>query len=342
MHHKTLAAAIVMSTIYGYDVAPANDRFVFISETAVGKLGESIFPGAFAVNALPFLQYLPSWMPGCGFKRFAQECQKLTDEMENVPFNFVKRNMATGASIPCLVTQQLEVNASRGGSEEQEEVIKGVAATAYGAGAETTVSAIGTFFMSMALHPEVQRKAQEEIDRVVGPDRLPVFEDRPALPYVDAIYREVMRWRPAVPLGVAHAAIEDDIYNGYFIPKGATVIANTWAISRDDSVYPEPELFLPDRFLSTDGKLTQDDVSFTFGFGRRKCVGMHLGDSNVWATIVSVLSVFNIAKAKDAEGNIIEIEPDHSDGLVSLPNPFQCAIIPRSEAARRLILEPVG
>jgi len=238
-----------------------------------------------------------------------------------------------------MVSQQLEVNETRGRSEEQVEIIKGVAAVAYSAGADSTVSAIGTFFLSMALHPEVQRKAHEEIDCVVGQYRLPVFEDRPALPYVDAIYREVMRWRPVTPLSLPHAAYKDDVYNGYFIPKGATVLANLWAMSRDDSIYSEPELFIPDRFLTADKKLTEDDVSFTFGFGRRKCVGLHLGDATVWAAIVSILSVFDISKAQDAEGNIIEIEPAFSDGLVSHPYPFQCTITPRSDAARRLILK---
>lgn len=67
-----MAAAIVMSTVYGYNVGPVNDRFVLISEAAVRKLGESVFPGAAIVNAFPLLRYLPSWMPGCGFKRFAE------------------------------------------------------------------------------------------------------------------------------------------------------------------------------------------------------------------------------------------------------------------------------
>lgn len=72
----------------------------------------------------------------------------------------------------------------------------------------------------MALHPEIQKRAQLEIDSVIGTHRLPEFEDRPSLPFIEALFREVMRFRPVLPLGVAHAAIEDDIYEGYFIPKG--------------------------------------------------------------------------------------------------------------------------
>lgn len=74
--------------------------------------------------------------------------------------------------------------------------------------------------MNMAMNPEILKKAQDEIDTVTGLSRLPGFEDRSALPYCEAVYREVMRIRPVAPLGVPHAASEDDIYEGYFIPKG--------------------------------------------------------------------------------------------------------------------------
>jgi len=80
----------------------------------------------------------------------------------------------------------------------------------------------------MAIHPDFQKKAQNEIASVVGTRRLPEFEDRPSLPFVEALYREVMRWKPVAPLGVAHATTTDDVYNGYFIPKGATVLSNIW------------------------------------------------------------------------------------------------------------------
>ena len=72
----------------------------------------------------------------------------------------------------------------------------------------------------MALHPGIQKKAQIEIDHLLGTDRLPSYQDRDSLPYVEAIYRELMRWRPPLPLGLPHASIKDEVYNGYHIPKG--------------------------------------------------------------------------------------------------------------------------
>src|SRR5271170_1253181 len=87
------------------------------------------------------------------------------------------------------------------------------------------------FFLAMTLFPEVQLKAQEEIDRIVGTKRLPNFEDRANLPYVDAIVKEVLRWHPVGPIGVPHMTTEDDIFNGYLIPKGALILVNIWYAS---------------------------------------------------------------------------------------------------------------
>lgn len=80
----------------------------------------------------------------------------------------------------------------------------------------------------MSLYPDVQKKAQAELAAVVGSERLPGLEDRDTLPYVNAVVKELIRWYPAVPLGVAHCATADDEYNGYYIPRDATVLYNIW------------------------------------------------------------------------------------------------------------------
>lgn len=116
------------------------------------------------------------------------------------------------------------------------------------AGADTTVTSMAVFLIACMLHPEAQEKARREIDAVVGRDRLPTFEDRQRLPFVDAMCNEVLRWRPVLPIAGPHAASEDGSYEGFFIPKGALVIGNTWSIFRDSSVYPDPDAFKPEGF----------------------------------------------------------------------------------------------
>ena len=83
----------------------------------------------------------------------------------------------------------------------------------------------------MALHPHVVRKAQEELDSVVGNERLPELSDRENLPYISALIKEVLRWTCPQPLSIPKRVMEDDIYNGWFIPAGATIIDNVWYVS---------------------------------------------------------------------------------------------------------------
>lgn len=83
----------------------------------------------------------------------------------------------------------------------------------------------------MVLHPEIAKKAQAELDDVVGQDRLPDFSDKAKLPYVCAVVNEVMRWNPVTPAGVPRRLMADDIYNGYLLPKGAIVLGNIWSVT---------------------------------------------------------------------------------------------------------------
>ena len=82
----------------------------------------------------------------------------------------------------------------------------------------------------MAAHPEVQKRAQAELDAVVGPNRLPEFEDQDSLPYICALTKELLRWRTVVPLSIPHRSMQDDEYRGYLIPKGSLVFSNLWSV----------------------------------------------------------------------------------------------------------------
>ena len=94
---------------------------------------------------------------------------------------------------------------------------------------------MGVFFMAMVLYPDAQKKAQAELDAVVGTGRLPEFTDHKSLPYVSALVKEVLRWHCGTPLGLAHRAVADDEYNGHLIPGGATVLVNMWFVPAHSS-----------------------------------------------------------------------------------------------------------
>ncbi|EIW84440.1 cytochrome P450 [Coniophora puteana RWD-64-598 SS2] len=181
----------------------------------------------------------------------------------------------------------------------------------------------------MVLYPDVQARAREEIEAVVGTERLPDFRDRPALPYIEAVLREILRWKPVVPLGIPHAAASDDVYDGFMIPKRAVIIPNLWAMARDPLKYSSPDTFSPERFLDSNGNLVHDTPYFVFGFGRRICPGRHLALGSVWIAIAQILASFSIEKAKDAAGTSIDPNPGWTHGVTSCPKPFPCNFIAR-------------
>lgn len=165
----------------------------------------------------------------------------------------------------------------------------------------------------MITHPEIYKKAQKEIDDVVGSERLPTFEDRPNLPYLECIMNEVLRWGVPVPLGLPHRLMEDNMYNGMFIPQGTLVFANIWKMLRDETVYPKPDEFIPERYMVEADEATvkrRDPRHYVFGFGRRRCPGLHLIDESLWIVMATMLATTDLAMEVDESGNVVR--PDIS------------------------------
>ncbi|KAF8810262.1 cytochrome P450 [Phlegmacium glaucopus] len=263
-------------------------------------------------------------------------------KMVEAPHQFVKQQMASGTAESSFTSRLLEGSHI---TAEQERDIKWSALSIYGGGADTasfsfscanpiTVSTIYAFFSAMTVYPDVARKAQAEIDAVVGTDRLPTFSDRENLPYTNAVALEIMRWHVVAPTGLPHCVTEDNIHDGYLIPKGAVIFANIWSMLHDPKVYSNPASFNPERFLGPN--MERDPRDICFGFGRRICPGRVLADSSVFIACAMVLSVFDITKySKD--GIVIEPVVGQMAGTISHPEPFKCSILPRSQKALDLI-----
>ncbi|KAG6836101.1 hypothetical protein H0H93_011374 [Arthromyces matolae] len=349
-HVRHMAVAIILRISHGYNVEENNDSLVKLADTASDQFSLATVPGKYLVDTLPILRHIPSWFPGATFKRNAKEWAAILLEMVERPHSLVKREMAAGLA-PLSFTSKL-MNGDNVDTEE-EFAIKWSAASLYAGGADPSVAAVHSFFLAMALHPEAAKKAQEEIDRVIGNDRLPTYEDRPHLPYVEALASEVLRWHAVAPIGVVHRCSEDDIHDGYLIPKGALIITNIWNMLNDPNVYPEPEVFNPDRYIATASKpAAVDPRTICFGFARRTCPGMHLADASVWISCAMTLAAFDISKATE-DGVVIEPVHGNTNGTIrhvhfinlghlvltpsSHPTPFECTIKPRSQKAVSLI-----
>ncbi|KAF8513884.1 cytochrome P450 [Gautieria morchelliformis] len=328
-HFRHLAGAIIMEIIYGIDVLPTGDPYIQLAEDAMAAASSAAIPGTFLVDTLPILKYVPEWMPGAGFKTKARIWRHVVTQMPVAPFDASKKALREGKATPSFTASLLERMADLPEADvpQQEETIRNTGAVAYLGGADTTTIALSWFILAMILYPDVQRKAQRELDEVIGADRLPTFEDRDSLPYMNAVCKEIQRWRPVVPLGVAHRLMEDDVYNNNFIPRGSVIIGNAWAMLQDETVYgPDTEHFEPERFLRPGAR----DPSAAFGFGRRICPGRYLADNTIYLAACYILKVFNISPAKDANGAEIPVHDSISSGAVPRPDPFQCSIKPRT------------
>ncbi|KAF9255674.1 cytochrome P450 [Marasmius fiardii PR-910] len=163
------------------------------------------------------------------------------------------------------MAELLESNRDRGGCAEQDNHIMNMGLISYAAGADTKVSGLDSFILVMIRNPCCQEKAWAEIDAVVGDNQPPTFSDRPSMSYIEAIYREVLRWHPPLLLG-------------------SIVLANIWGMSHDEEVYEEPYNFKPERYFQN-SKLKDDWDVLAFGFGRRICVGCYFAEALMWLTI---------------------------------------------------------
>ncbi|KAG1738392.1 cytochrome P450 [Suillus paluster] len=337
VHIQRYIASNVMAFTYGYDVALPNDPIVATVKELVDILAKALSPERSAIlSAFPILTRLPAWLPAAGSRRDAARARALAGHVLNVPLDLVKKNIAAGMATHSMVSDCLAQIDEKDDQQKQETAIKAAAATAFIAGFESSSSTLHTFILAMILYPDVQAKAQAEIDSVIGTtSRLPEFEDRPLLPYVDAILRELLRWIPVVPLGIPHATSKDDVYDGRFIPKGAFVINNVWAMSRDESKHgADIEEFRPERhLLASDRNLSLRPISADpiFGLGRRICPGRFTAEALIWIAIVNILATFRIVKSKDDLGGEIDVKREFTAGVAVHPVHFSCSFVSRSD-----------
>ncbi|PPQ81709.1 hypothetical protein CVT25_013439 [Psilocybe cyanescens] len=316
-HSKRFSISLTMSMMYGYEVQSIEEPVVTVAGEAI-RLGSALLvPGRTLINIFPVLQHILSWFPGASSHKTVEVVKKLTNEMMTIPMEYVKKSLEEGMAVSSLVTDFYEKKRDHGASQEEEDMIKKIAYSVYGyviastsilrinlpGASDTTISATGTFLYTMAVNPDVQKKAQSEIDRVIGSNRLPTFEDRGSLPYIEAIYREVMRLRPPLPLGGGHTVTEDDYYKGVFIDisSAKNLLANLLkekqsysltyghdrdsllhlnisfnislfnrAMTHDEEVYPDPFTFKPERFFDDSGMLNGDGRILAYGFELRQ------------------------------------------------------------------------
>ncbi|KAK7024048.1 O-methylsterigmatocystin oxidoreductase [Favolaschia claudopus] len=334
-HLRRNAASVIMKIAYGYPVTRNDDHFVVTAEEHL-RIGSIVGrPGKWLVDSIPLLRFLPEWFPGAGFKRQARHWSEELYMQFLEPQNWVKDQIAAGTAIPSFTSTFLRPSDGPPADAETEDLVLWAAGGLYAAGADTTVSAATTFFFQMMMNPGIQSRAQAEVDGFFETEkRLPSLHDQAALPYLGSIIKEVLRWAPPAPLGLFHCTSRADVYKDMYIPAKTTVIPNIYAMMHDESIYPDPFVFNPERHMGSNPQ--PDPRECAFGFGRRVCAGQNLAETTLWIQFALSLLTVNISKAVDQDGKTIEPEIAFTTAIVSHVKPFPYQITLRSEAALSL------
>ncbi|CAE6477712.1 unnamed protein product [Rhizoctonia solani] len=348
-------ASSMFRLAYGYELQGPQDVFFREAQRAAHNVLLAGMQTNFFVNIFPLLAYVPDWFPGTGWKRTAREWRIQQEKAKTEPYEWVKVQVANGTSQPSLLAPLLQGHQLLSGlsAAESDERLKEVGIMMFGGGTDTSSYFLVNLVAAMVLNPHVQARAQDKLDTVLGPTVLPSVSDKERLPYITSLIDEVLRLYPVLPLGEHRLngrcgdayLILPLFYRKYLVSFliGGLYPTVTYlrftrptnrAIGRDSRYYKDPESFNPDRYLDPDVPRPP-----AFGWGRRKCPGIHFAQTSMFITTALLLSVFTFSKKRDRNGQevIPQIEPERNSFTLEL-KAFDFEFKPRSDKHHQLIL----
>ncbi|TFK16640.1 oxidoreductase A [Coprinopsis marcescibilis] len=321
-----------MRLSYGINDAQWNENLIFKAQAVNQGFSEAAIAGRYLVNSIPLLWHIPAWVPGAGWRKRLEAVGELSREVSRVPFKQAKEQVDLGKvdeDISLVRRLVDDLPPETHPSYEERATI-----------ARNALSALYGLIIALAMHPEVMAKAQNEMDTVIGTDRLPQPEDYERLPFVQAVVKESTRWHTVGPFALPHVSKKGEVYEGYFIPAGTAFLPNTWAVIHDPKRFPDPMSFKPERYLK-DGKLNKEllDPEFgIFGYGRRMCPGRFLAKDIILVHFaMCMISLFNIKPGRDEHGMEIPLEYKVASEVICTPAPYQVEVRPRSAKHAALI-----
>ncbi|KAJ7754682.1 cytochrome P450 [Mycena maculata] len=382
------ATGVITQIVAGHRIESEDDIYLRMSKMVLESLARAAqVPAGTAIDFFPFLEHFPSWFPGTRYAQMAREWRPTVRELHTFPVETVKKQREEGVATPSFILTHLDAVGTSSMTEEYEQDLQGNAAAMFTAvpvvsnlkETEKTWGVLSVFLLAMVLYPDCQRKAQQEIESVIGASRLPEFEDRAKLPYVECIYEELFRWNPGVPLGRMVPDLSCIIFNsprqryhtgacktthtaGCLYPQAplsSPISVHKLTFRRgmtlDPEIYSNPTEFVPERYLPQPIGMGEPHFSGKFGFGRRICTGQYLAANSVWIAVATILATCRITNAIDEKGEIIVPENAMTYGLMrycikfafvllltrpdSHPVDFRCAIEPRTPQSKSLVME---
>ncbi|XP_072556109.1 cytochrome P450 2J2-like isoform X2 [Paramormyrops kingsleyae] len=192
------------------------------------------------------------------------------------------------------------------------------------AGTESSATTLRWGLLYMMKYPEIQKKVQAEIDRVIGQARQPCMADRPNMPYTDAVIHETQRIADILPLGFPKMTSNDSTLGGYFIPKGTSITAILTSVLKDKCEWETPNTFNPGHFLDSQGQFRRRDAFYPFSAGPRACLGEQLARMELFLFFTSLLQRFTFAPPPGEEVDIEGVL-----GFTYFPKPYKMCATPR-------------
>jgi len=178
-------------------------------------------------------------------------------------------------------------------------------------------------------HPDVKEKVRNEISRIVGYDRDVTLEDRPSMPYTNAVLHESLRKSSLVYFALPHFTTSKvTVENNLVIPANSMIFPNLHHVMHDEDYWKDPQIFNPDRFIDNDGKFKPSERVIPFSIGKRYCIGQSLAEKEYFLFFVTILQKFDISAEPDVP--LPSYHDDHLKpvGLIRSPPPFKVVLNP--------------
>ncbi|KAK3586150.1 hypothetical protein CHS0354_033278 [Potamilus streckersoni] len=316
--------SIVMGKRYNYDDPAFHEFLLKMVETS-----QLVGNASILVNCFPFLRY-------CPFdplkKNFAlQNRDKIKSFFKDTYEEHRKTyNREYIRDFVDLYIREIEKNAEAGTeSTFSEEMLNSVIGDLFGAGGETSTTAVCWAFLYLVRHPEIQARIREEVDNVVGPNKIPSYSDRHKLPFLEATIFEVLRLGDVVPLAIPHAVPNNVFFCGYTIPKDSSILINLNSISHDPVLFNNPTHFKPERFLDSSGTIKNVTEFIPFSIGRRRCIGSTVARMELFLFISAVLSKFELVPPEGQPPP----DPVGILGITNMPRPYKLRAVFRRNSS---------
>ncbi|XP_056327030.1 cytochrome P450 1B1 [Danio aesculapii] len=315
-------SAVCFGTRYAYDnaefqqVVGRNDQFT--KTVGAGSI----------VDVMPWMQYFPNPL-----RTLFNQFKKLNEEFcAFIDFKVAEHRKTISPSLVRDMTDAFIVALDKGlsggsGVSLDKEFVPPTISDIFGASQDTLSTALQWIILLLVRYPEIQKRLQEDVDRVVDRSRLPTIADQPHLPYLMAFIYEVLRFTSFIPLTIPHSTTTDTSINGYPIPKDTVIFVNQWSLNHNPTKWDQPEVFNPQRFLYEDGSLNKDLTTnvVIFSLGKRRCIGEDV--SKIQLFLFTSLLVHQCSFKAESTPNM-----DYDYGLTLKPKLFKVSVTARDSS----------